>query len=89
MKTLLQAFRHVTIKRKEESRGAYRVLIGKPERMRPLGRPKYMWEDGIKTDIREIQLVGMDLIPGKFQVQIWTTSLNIRTEDCYTFLILP
>jgi hypothetical protein len=33
-----------------ESRGAYRVLVGKPEG-RPLGRPKRRWEDDIKMDL--------------------------------------
>jgi hypothetical protein len=32
-------------------RGAYRVLVGKPEGRRPLGRPKRRWEDNIKTDV--------------------------------------
>ena len=71
-----------------EGTGAYRVLVGKPEGNRPLGRPKYMWDDGIKTDIRGRGLEGMDFIPGKFQVQIWTVSPHIRTEDCYPFHIL-
>jgi hypothetical protein len=34
--------RHATIKKMGESRGAYRVLVGRPEGKRPLGRPKYM-----------------------------------------------
>jgi hypothetical protein len=36
-----------------ENRGAYRVLMGKPERRRPLGRPRRRWEDNIKMDILE------------------------------------
>ena len=32
---------------------AYRVLVGKPERKRPLGRPRYRWEDNIKMDLRK------------------------------------
>jgi len=32
-------------------RGAYRVLVGKPEGKRPLGRPRHMWEDNIKMDL--------------------------------------
>jgi hypothetical protein len=32
----------------------YRVLVGKPEGKRPLGRPRRRWEDGIKMDLREI-----------------------------------
>jgi hypothetical protein len=35
-------------------RGAYRVLVGKPEGRRPLGRPRRRWEDNIKTDLREV-----------------------------------
>ena len=37
----------------EQSRNAYRVLVGKPERKRPLGRPRRRWEDNIKMDLRE------------------------------------
>jgi hypothetical protein len=40
------------VARVEESRGAYRVLMGKPEGRRPLGRPRYRWEDNIKTDLK-------------------------------------
>jgi hypothetical protein len=32
----------------------YRVLVGKPEGKRPLGRPRRRWEDGINMDLREI-----------------------------------
>jgi hypothetical protein len=37
-----------------EVRGAYNVLVGKPERRRPLGRPRRRWEDNIEMDLREI-----------------------------------
>jgi hypothetical protein len=37
-----------------EGRGVYRVLVGKPEVKRLLGRPRSMWEDNIKLDLREI-----------------------------------
>jgi len=37
-----------------EKRGACRVLVGKPEGMRPLGRPRYRREENIKTDIQEV-----------------------------------
>jgi hypothetical protein len=36
-----------------ESRGVYRVLVGKPEGKRALGRPPYRWEDNIKMDFQE------------------------------------
>jgi hypothetical protein len=38
---------------KGEKRNAYRILVGKPEGKRPLGRPKRRWEDNIKMDFRE------------------------------------
>jgi hypothetical protein len=37
-----------------EGRKVYRVLVGKPEGKRPLERQKRRWEDGIKTDLRDI-----------------------------------
>jgi hypothetical protein len=37
-----------------EERNVYRVLMGKPEGKRPLGRPRRRWEDGIRMDLREI-----------------------------------
>jgi hypothetical protein len=45
-----------------ESRGAYRVLVGKPGGKRPLGRPKRRWDDNIKMDLQEVGCWGMDLI---------------------------
>jgi hypothetical protein len=38
----------------EEGRGVYRVLVGKPEGRRPLGRPRCRWEDNIRMDLREV-----------------------------------
>jgi len=35
-------------------KGVHRVLVGKPEGKRPLGRPKHRWEDNIKMDLREV-----------------------------------
>jgi hypothetical protein len=40
----------------------YRVLVGKPERKRPLGRPRRRWEDHIKMDFQEVGYRGMDWI---------------------------
>jgi len=37
-----------------EGRGVHRVLVGKPEGTRPLGRPRCRWEDNIKTDLQEV-----------------------------------
>jgi hypothetical protein len=38
-----------------ERRGVYRVLVGKPEGKRPLGRPRRRWEDNIKMDLQEVE----------------------------------
>ena len=40
--------------RMEEGRGVHKVLVGKPEGKRPLGRPRRRWEDNIKTDLQEV-----------------------------------
>jgi hypothetical protein len=37
-----------------EDRGVHRVLVGKPEGKRPLGRPRRRWEDNIKMDLQEV-----------------------------------
>jgi len=42
------------VARMGEGRGVYRVLVGKPEGKRPLGRPRCRWEDNIKTDLQEV-----------------------------------
>jgi len=37
-----------------EGRGVYRILVGKPEGRRPLGRPRRRWDDNIRMDLREV-----------------------------------
>jgi hypothetical protein len=44
-----------------EKRKVYKVLVGKTERKRPLGRPRNGWEDGIRMDLREIGWGGCGL----------------------------
>jgi hypothetical protein len=51
-----------------ESRGAYRVLVGKPEGKRPHGRHRRRWEDNMKTDLQERD------------VGVWTGSSWLRIE---------
>jgi hypothetical protein len=43
-------------------RQVYKVLVEKPEGRRPLGRPSRRWEDGVRMDLREISLGGVDWI---------------------------
>jgi len=45
-----------------EERGVYRVLVGKPEGRRPLGRPRRRWVDIIRTDLQEVGCAYMDWI---------------------------
>jgi hypothetical protein len=45
-----------------EERGVYRVLVGKPEGKRPLGRPRRRWEDNIKMDLQDVGFGGMDWV---------------------------
>jgi hypothetical protein len=40
------------VARMGEKRGAYRILVGRPEGRRPLGRPRHRWEDNIKIDLQ-------------------------------------
>ena len=42
------------VARMGEGRGVHRVLVGKPEEKRPLGRPRRRWVDNIKMDLREV-----------------------------------
>ena len=52
-----------------EERGAYRVLVGKPERKRPLGRPRRRWVDNIRMDLQEVGCGYVDWI-GLAQAQV-------------------
>ena len=45
-----------------ERRGVYRVLLGKSEGKRPLGRPRHRWEDNIKMDLQEVGCGDMEWI---------------------------
>jgi hypothetical protein len=45
-----------------EGRKVYKVLVGKPKGKRPLERPRRRWEDGIRMDLKEIGLGGVDWI---------------------------
>jgi len=49
------------VARMVERRGVYRILVGKPEGKRPLGRPRHRWEDNIKMDLQEVGCGGCGL----------------------------
>jgi hypothetical protein len=50
------------VARMGQGRGVYRVLVGRPESKRPVGRPRRRWEDNIKMDLREIGIDGANWI---------------------------
>jgi hypothetical protein len=50
------------VARMGEDRKVYKILLGKPEGKRPLGRPRRRWENGIRVDLREIGLEGLNWI---------------------------
>jgi hypothetical protein len=60
-----------------EGRGVYRVMVGRPEGKRPLGRPRCRWEDSIKVDFREIGIDGSNWIRlVQDRVQWWASVLH-------------
>jgi hypothetical protein len=46
----------------KEGRGVYRVLVGRPEGKRTLGKPRHRWDDNIKMDLREMGIDGTNWI---------------------------
>jgi hypothetical protein len=56
-----------------EGRGMFRILVGKPEGKRSLGRPRRRWEDHIKADLQEVGCGGMDWIEDRDR---WRTLVN-------------
>jgi hypothetical protein len=59
-----------------ESRGVYRVLVGKPKEKRPLGRPRRRWEDNIKVDLQEVGCRDTDWIELAQDRDRWRALLN-------------
>jgi hypothetical protein len=65
-----------------ENSNAYRILVGKPEGKRPLGRQRHRWVDSIKIDLREMRWDGVDwidLAQGRDQRRaVVNTVMNLR-----------
>jgi hypothetical protein len=63
-------------------RGVFRVLVGRPEGKRPLGRPRCRWEDNNKLDLREIGMYGASWIQLAQDMFQWlafvNTMMNLR-----------
>jgi hypothetical protein len=59
-----------------EKGNAYRILVGKPEGKRPLGRPRRRWEDNIRMDLGEIEWGGLDWIDLAQDRDQWRALVN-------------
>jgi hypothetical protein len=59
-----------------EARGAYRILVGRPEGRKPLGRPRHGWEDNIKMDLHDMGWWGMDWIELAQDKDRWQALVN-------------
>jgi hypothetical protein len=60
-----------------EKGNVYRLLVGKPEEKRPLGRPRHRWIDNIKMDILEIGLNVVDRIALAQDRYRWRALVNL------------
>jgi hypothetical protein len=63
------------VARTGDGKGVYRVLVGKPEGKKPLGRPTRRWEDNIKVDLQEVRCGGMDWI--ELHRDRWRALVNV------------
>jgi hypothetical protein len=64
------------VARMGEKRNEYRILVGKPEGKRPLGRPRRRWVDNIKMNLREIGWDGIDWIDLAHDRDKWSVLVN-------------
>jgi len=64
-----------------DRRGAYGVLVGRPEGKRPLGGPRLGWEDNIKMDLQEVGWGGIDWIELAQDRDRWRALVNAVMND--------
>ena len=59
-----------------QRRGVHRVLVGRPEGKRPLGRRRHRWEDNMKMDLQKVRVGGMDRIKLDQDRDRWRALVN-------------
>jgi hypothetical protein len=64
------------VARMGKMRNSFKILVGKPERTRPRGRPELRWEDNIGMDLREIKWKDVDWIHVAQNTDEWRTLVN-------------
>jgi hypothetical protein len=64
------------VARKGEKRNAYRLLLGKPEEKRPLGRPRHRWMDNIRMDLVQVGWGDVDWIGLAQDRDMWRALVN-------------
>ena len=64
------------VARMGDRRGVLRILVGKPEGKRPLGKPRHGWEDNIKMDLQEVGRRVTDWIELAQDIDRWRTLVN-------------
>jgi hypothetical protein len=64
------------VSHKWDRRGAYRVLVGRPEARRPLGRPSLRWDDNMKMDLQDVGWRGVDWIALAEDRYRWRAFMN-------------
>jgi hypothetical protein len=69
------------VARMGEGRGVYRVLVGKPEGKRPLGRPRHRWEENIRMDLEEVGCGCEDWIGLAHDRDTWRALVSARSEE--------
>ena len=78
IKSRIRFERHVARmgERERERKCVYRVLVGRPDGKRPLGRPRRRWEDNIKMDLQEVVCGGMEWIDPAQDRDRWRALVN-------------
>jgi hypothetical protein len=75
-----------SIARLAERRCVYRVLMGKPERKKLLGRPRHKWEDNTKMDLQKVRRGSMDWIEQAQDRDRWRVLVKAVMNLCVSYI---